>query len=306
MKLATMTLQRNAVDDLTAKNAKLGTIQKQIASNNRIQKLSDDPVGAAKVNELTREVARYGQFESNMDYAEMRLGAEDEAFRSMTDVLQSVREEAVRAVTGTLNTSDRAAISDQFKLAAEQLVGMMNQKGSDGEYIFGGYQSSAAPFALNTATTPDSVVYNGDSYQRTVKIADGVTVAIGHPGYDAAGTSLFGAGDMNQDNIAGILNQFAADLADDSQSGSAILGQIDQVLEKLSNAQAQSGARLNLIESQREIAGDYKLFLEEQLGNVKDVDIIEAITQLNQEMTALQALQQSYVKTNSLSLFNYI
>jgi len=42
------------------------------------------------------------------------------------------------------------------------------------------------------------------------------------------------------------------------------------------------------------------------LSDIQDVDYAEAISRLNLQLTALQAAQQTYVKVQGLSLFNYL
>jgi flagellar hook-associated protein 3 FlgL len=41
-------------------------------------------------------------------------------------------------------------------------------------------------------------------------------------------------------------------------------------------------------------------------SQLEDADLAEVISQLSLESTALQAVQQSFVKTQSLSLFNFL
>ncbi|MDO8701822.1 MAG: flagellin, partial [Undibacterium sp.] len=48
------------------------------------------------------------------------------------------------------------------------------------------------------------------------------------------------------------------------------------------------------------------LSYKQQLSDLQDLDYAKAITELNQQQVTLQAAQQSFVKTSSLSLFNYI
>jgi flagellar hook-associated protein 3 FlgL len=76
--------------------------------------------------------------------------------------------------------------------------------------------------------------------------------------------------------------------------------------EHIIDRRAGFGARLNTIEQAdagREANG---VLLKTALSELRDVDYARAISQLNLEMTALQAAQQSFVKVQGLSLFNYI
>ena len=66
------------------------------------------------------------------------------------------------------------------------------------------------------------------------------------------------------------------------------------------------GARLNTIEQADAGREANDVLLRTALSELRDVDYAQAISQLNLEMTALQAAQQSFLKVQGLSLFNYL
>lgn len=76
----------------------------------------------------------------------------------------------------------------------------------------------------------------------------------------------------------------------------------DSVLE----TRAEIGARLNTMESTRDLHEDLKIVSKDLLSNIRDLDFAEASSQLAFESFVLQAAQQSYVKIAGLSLFNSI
>ncbi len=49
-----------------------------------------------------------------------------------------------------------------------------------------------------------------------------------------------------------------------------------------------------------------QLQLQSSVSNLQDLDYAAAATTLQQQMTALQAAQQSFARIAGLSLFNYI
>lgn len=88
---------------------------------------------------------------------------------------------------------------------------------------------------------------------------------------------------------------------------------MNRVLEELELAQdnflrvhASVGSRLNAVEQQRNINAEFKLRVEETLSEVQDLDIAEAVSRLNLQLVSLQAAQQSYMKIQGLSLFNFL
>lgn len=84
------------------------------------------------------------------------------------------------------------------------------------------------------------------------------------------------------------------------------LGNLDQALGRMLEQQADLGVRLNRIDSLRESNDAFTLQLQETLSEVRDLDVTEAISRLNLQLVALQAAQQSYVRIQGLSLFNFL
>jgi flagellar hook-associated protein 3 FlgL len=84
------------------------------------------------------------------------------------------------------------------------------------------------------------------------------------------------------------------------------LDNIDQALGNVLNVRADVGVRLNHVENQLDINESFNLQLQETLSGIQDLDYAEAISRFNLQLTTLQAAQQSYVKMQGLSLFNYL
>lgn len=86
----------------------------------------------------------------------------------------------------------------------------------------------------------------------------------------------------------------------------AVLVQLTQAMEHVSDARSDVGARLTRIDD----AAASRAALEEDvlanLSKLRDTDYSEALTRLNLQLTGLQAAQQSYAKLARLSLFDYL
>lgn len=84
------------------------------------------------------------------------------------------------------------------------------------------------------------------------------------------------------------------------------LNNIDQALGHMLEIRADVGVRLSQVETQRNVNESFTLQLQDTLSDIQDLDYAEAISRLNLQLTALQAAQQTYVKVQGLSLFNYL
>ena len=81
---------------------------------------------------------------------------------------------------------------------------------------------------------------------------------------------------------------------------------IDNALEKILTVQADVGTRMRRAEMQTDTNEAFNYQLQETLSGLQDLDYAEAISRLNIQMLALQAAQQTFAKTQQMSLFNYL
>ena len=81
---------------------------------------------------------------------------------------------------------------------------------------------------------------------------------------------------------------------------------LDQALEHLQSRRTIVGNRLQALETRADENANSLLRLERQTSELNDLDFAEAVSRLNLQTTALQAAQQSYIKIQGLSLFNYL
>jgi len=98
----------------------------------------------------------------------------------------------------------------------------------------------------------------------------------------------------------------------DSAAGKAILRQtinetltaFDTSLDSFNTQRSLIGTRLQTMDTVKNENEFTTLQLQETLSEIKDIDLTEAISRLEQHTLALQVLQQTTVRTQSLSLFN--
>jgi flagellar hook-associated protein 3 FlgL len=98
----------------------------------------------------------------------------------------------------------------------------------------------------------------------------------------------------------------SADVAAINNGMGRALNNLDQAMDHILKVRADVGVRLNQVESQQSVNESFQLQLEATLSDVQDLDIAEAISRFNLQLTALEAAQQSYVKMQGLSLFNFL
>jgi len=104
---------------------------------------------------------------------------EESTLGSIENTLQRVRELTVQAGDGALDLLSRKAISTELQQRVEELLGLVNTRGVDNEYLFSGYQADTPPFARNAS---GGFNYQGDEGQLFLPIATDLNVAVNDSG----------------------------------------------------------------------------------------------------------------------------
>lgn len=84
------------------------------------------------------------------------------------------------------------------------------------------------------------------------------------------------------------------------------LGNLDTALTNIVSVESEIGARLNTLESTKDLHLDTELFSKQVLSDLQDLDYADAASRLSLETFILQAAQQTFVKVSGLSLFNFL
>lgn len=110
-------------------------------------------------------------------------------------------------------------------------------------------------------------------------------------------------------NLVNVLNQpVSGDTAKAKLSNglNTALNNVSNALDTVLTVRASVGARLNELESLDSQGESIDLQYAESLSQLQDLDYTKAITDLSMQKIVLEAAQQSFVKTSTLSLFNFI
>lgn len=84
------------------------------------------------------------------------------------------------------------------------------------------------------------------------------------------------------------------------------LSELQLAQDHFSDTRAAVGLRLAAAEGAVEQVGAQRLHAQEALSALRDLDYAEAATRLQQQLTALQAAQQTYIQVQGMSLFDYL
>ncbi len=152
----------------------------QMSTQKRVLSPADDPVAATMILRLNQTIARTEQFDKNIDVAQNNLDQEEAALNSVVNLLQRMRELAVKAGnTGVLTPQDYQSIAAEVDSRIDELLGLQNTRNVSGQYIFGGHQGNTQPFTMDEA---GNLAYHGDEGQLEIQISESVSVPVADSG----------------------------------------------------------------------------------------------------------------------------
>src|SRR5690554_75666 len=153
--------------------------QEQISSGKRLLSPADDPVASVRLLQLDQEASKLSQYKDNLTAATNSLTQQEAVLNSVNNILQRVREIALRAGNPALDQGGRQALAQELTEREDELYGLLNSQNARGEYLFGGFRSDKQPFVRQ----PDgSYTYEGDEGQRSIQIGSSKMIAINDNG----------------------------------------------------------------------------------------------------------------------------
>jgi flagellar hook-associated protein 3 FlgL len=299
-RISTALFYQRATQNMLENQAALSKTQQQLSTGRRILSASDDPAGTVRALDVQRYLESNRQYQTNMLYVRQRLENQDSVLANATDMLQRAYELSVRGNNASVADSDREAIAYEVDQILAELVSLANTTDVNGEYLFGGTERRSAPFLDAGGGV---FQYRGDQLQRQIQISDDRQVADAETGFDVFMNVPVSAGGTQ--SIFDTVYAFGQGLRDGSDLSPSI-ADLQLAMEQVSDARTRGGGRLNAVDNQENLNLDVSLTLESQLSEIRDLDYAEAISRMNQQLTALQASQQTYLKLVQLSLLNYL
>lgn len=260
-------------DRMSALTSTADRLQQQIATGKKLLTPGDSPVGWQRLQTLAQAKADGNAYSSNITMAKSVLEQTDATLGTIQTQLQRANELAIKANSGVLSTSDRAAIAEELAAIAQDLGKLADTKDPRGQALF-------------------------DEKASAIPIGDGVNVIVNSDRSRVFGTVL---ADLNT-YVTALRDPTAHVAATSATAIGAISGSIANVAAQ----QGSVGARAARVELFEGAAKDVATVVEAQRSAVEDADLTTTIADLQKTMTILQATQASFSRLGQLSLYDYL
>jgi flagellin-like hook-associated protein FlgL len=158
MRVTTAAIFGNIQKNLQDLAGELQRVNASIASGQKYQNISDNPVEVGALLGLNREARQSSQFERNLEPAQEWLRVTEATLSTINDLVTASAAVATQMATGTYNAAQRQAAAEQIQGYLEEVMQTGNTK-INGHYILSGYRTDTAPFAPQDFAIQEPVVY---------------------------------------------------------------------------------------------------------------------------------------------------
>ena len=290
MRIATSALQRSVVQAVQSNLQRIARAQAQIATEKRIQTVSDDPVAASEVMADNQELRATDQYRRNLSTVSTRADLEESVLSQLTFLIERAQELATAQASGTASPATRLVAKAEVDRIIEQVVQLGNTK-LGREYIFGGFQTDAAPFAATTG------LYSGTDDVRNLEIGRGQLTLANNNGKTIFADSGVMAG------LTALRDGLDTGTGDAVRLAMPVLGTSFDAVQSLIG---DVGGRMNQLESVSGSLDALSMSVGIHKSAREGVDLSTSTTELLAAQTALQAALLSASRVLNVSLAQYL
>ncbi len=301
MRITNNMLINNMLSNLNTNLDRMNKYQTQLATGKKISLPSDDPIIASRALKLRTDVAEIQQYQRNVDDATSWMEITETTLGQMGDVMHRVRELSVEGANGSNTPEDLEKIKQEVEQLKIQMVHLANTTYA-GRYIFSGFKTDKALMDDNGTFLID--IANSEQINYEIGIGDDIHINV-------TGSDLFHNGtDAVAGDTSSLLETFDAMItaldAGDNEAVGNMLGQIDDDINNILRVRSGVGARMNRLELTANRLGDDYVNFTALMSKNEDVDIAEAIMNLQNEENVYRASLSAGAKVIQPSLVDFL
>lgn len=296
MRITSQMLTDGFMQNLRTNLRNLETMQRQFSSGKTISRPSDDPMKLQLILKLDTALDQRNQFVRNIDDADSWLTASDAALNQAGNVLNRIKELAIKGSNGTHSQDDLNAMALEVGQLMEHL-GEVGNTTHAGRYLFAGSDTANQPYTVQVPQGAASIGFTGLNNAVEYEVGQNVTIKVNTTGQDAfGGTELF---DAMEELRQGLLNG-------DSVGIGQAMERLENSSDRLLGARADIGARMNRLDATKTRYEDDIINLTKLKSQAEDADLAEVVMNLKTQEAVYQAALAAGARIMQPSLLDYL
>lgn len=298
-------------DSIGRAKGRMENLQMETATLKKLNRPSDDPVGAAKVLEVRTDKVNNEQYQVNAKLAQAFLDNTDHALEELSEIVIRAKEIAINQSSNASSTPEtRLGVSEEVSQLFQRAVATGNRRIGD-RYIFGGYRTTVPPVDSEGG-------YRGDDGQMMVEVGREVFLGVNVPGHEVfnsrpessadkrginrtlassgagqAGAGQAGAAEQPDLQNVNLFQQLKAlrtglltgdiEIVRDSLSG------FDDLLGKIVATRSKIGSRIQSIEGNLSALDRHNITNAQLTSSIEDADMTQVVSDLAKEETVFKS-----------------
>jgi flagellar hook-associated protein 3 len=181
MRVPNLSLYNDARYRLGGLTSDLQAANEVMATQKRINSISDDPIGLSQVLDLNTSLGNLEQIEKNVNMGISWLKGTENALTSVNELILDVKTQASQLINASMSASEREDAIGSINGIIDQIIGLGNTQ-INGNYVFGGTDTDVLPLEYHGEDDPPWVSYNGNTIPFEIKTDETTTVQVGGVG----------------------------------------------------------------------------------------------------------------------------
>ncbi len=303
MRIATSQFQASMNRSLQINQGEVARLTEQLATGNKIQVPSDEPIANVRLSRLRREENIVSQYVENIEAVKIRLSKNETYLSSMVEDIGAARDLFVWASDGSNTPADLNAMVSSLVAIRDSLFANGNTLDQEGKYIFSGTLTNQPALTFNSgAGVGARYTFSGNNGAQEVVVGNGITQTAN---VTVDGMHVY----LNQlDQAIAMLQVPTVNPSDPALQAvlKTALDGSDSALALVSGKIATFGGAQKVMETLVGNHANVSLSNKMAITDIAQLDYGLAATQLSGYNNALQATYQAYAKVSNLSLFNVL
>jgi len=274
--------------------------QNQLTTGRKLNTVSDAPSEIADLWQTQSNLDRVQQVDSNLGRVQTEVNTGESVLSNAVTLIERAQTLGAQGASDIVDANTRQDLANELGSVLQQLVSTANTT-VEGRYIFSGDSDQTAPYSIDMTQTYPVSTYQGSPSTRVIQGPDGSTFAIAQ-----TAQQIFDSNNAQQNVFVSINSLRQALLNNDSTGINSALADVMSAGKYLNQQLAFYGTVQDRVASSLSFGQNYETQLKSQLSQVQDADEAEAITEMTQAQTQLQAALVSRAQFPRTSLFDFL
>jgi flagellar hook-associated protein 3 FlgL len=305
-RIATASAYSAVLDNLMAAQARQVQAGAQVSSQKKATDLKGYAADTETLAALNAVQSKVGSYLDQSTVLNNKLTTQDLALGQLADSASGAGQAIRDALASGRGDTLMQALQGFFQNSVEALNTKFN-----GRYLFAGGQVNTQPVTasnLSQLTSAPSIasLFHNDQYVTTNQLDESTTINSGFLA-DGLGTGLFNAFKAIEAFNQGASGPFTGQLT--AAQVTFLQGQIasfDTENTNLTNSAGQNGLMQKQVDNVTTDLNNRQTMLTQLTGNITDVDVAKAATDLQQAQLSVQAAAQVFANLKASSLLNIL